>query len=164
MESNKKVFVKYGTGSWDHENKKRRTNYDYYLPVCATAKKFDALVRMELWAPSTLERIQDLGFEVIVLKDWDGLDEWHKQEYIYKDWLIRKVEESFDYDEWIIYAPSPELEKESHKLDDYFMVNNSYNLPDAIRTIDLNVKLLKRDDSYRKLLQKRCERLKTVSS
>tara|TARA_Y100000114_G_C11596102_1_gene248100 strand:+ start:48 stop:542 length:495 start_codon:yes stop_codon:yes gene_type:complete len=163
MESKKKVFVKYGTGSWDHETKTRIRNYDYYLPVCATAKKIDALVRTELWTLSTIQRIGDLGFEVIALKDWDGLDELHKQEYIYKDWLIRKVEKSFDYDQWIIYALSPELKKESHKLDDYFVVNTSRNLPDAIALIDRNVKLLNRDDNYRKTLQKRYERLKRES-
>jgi hypothetical protein len=141
MESTKKVFVVYGKKALSHKNGPSKTNHDRYYPVCMTARKFKQLMKTETWTLSALENIEDLGFEVITFTNWCGLTEWDEEVFVYRNWLIRKVERHDDG--WVVFSPSLSSQEkygingESPDLDDYTAVDHYDTLEDAVRTIDL---------------------------
>ena len=143
MESTrKKVFVVYGRGSLSHQTIKNRMNYDRFFPVCATAKKFEMLMKSNAWTLSTLQHIEDLDYEVVTLKNWDGLTKEDAQGFIYRNWLIKRVD--LDSDDWVVYAPSLDMKdklathiyEESAKLDDYVAMDSVKSLKRAVEGID----------------------------
>ena len=141
MESTKKIFVVYGEDALSHRKAFNKTNHDSYYPVCATAKKFKQLMKTDTWSLSALQNIEDLDFEVITFTNWIGLTKWDEEVFVYRNWLIRRVERHDDG--WVVYSPSRYLQEkygfdgESQYLDDYTAVDHYDFLEDAVRTIDL---------------------------
>ena len=127
MESTKKVFTEYG------EHCSGARDYDHVHPVCITGKKFEELIGRNRWTSSDTYLIEDLGFEVVKFSRWIGLTEWDEETFVYRNWLIKKVERHDDG--WVVYSPSTQAE--SSDLDDYTAVDYYDTLEDAVRTIDL---------------------------